>query len=304
MSLPTSLNKELAYPSEYIFPSTVEEAVQTLANWEGAARLIAGGTDLMLELGKGKIRPSCFVSTERIHGLNQITVEDDFIEIGAAVTFANLKNHPYINQHVHALADAARSVGSLSIQNVATLAGNIVNAMPAADGVVAAIALESEAQVVDTEGSEWKPVETLFLGPGSSTVDPTRQLLSCIRFPRCEQRRGTAWYRIGRRPSLTLPILNCAVNVYLDKSGQMIERARIALGPVAPRPFRTQKAERFLAGRPITDANLKQAAEIAQKETSPRGNILRASREYRIATIPVIVENALSCAVQRALQNY
>ena len=159
MSLPTTFNEELTYPSEYVFPTTVEEAVQMLAEWNGAARLIAGGTDLMLELGKGNIHPSCFVSTDHIQGLNQITVKDDFIEIGAAVTFADLKNHPYISQHVHILADAARSVGTLSIQNVATLAGNIVNAMPAADGVVAAIALEAEAQVVEAEGSKWTPVE-------------------------------------------------------------------------------------------------------------------------------------------------
>jgi carbon-monoxide dehydrogenase medium subunit len=101
---------------------------------------------------------------------------------------------------------------------------------------------------------------------------------------------------------LTLPILNCAVNVLLDESGQVIERARIALGPVAPRPFRAKEAEQFLAGRLATDENIQQAAEIAQKETNPRGNILRASREYRLATIPVIVENALAWAVQRAMQ--
>jgi carbon-monoxide dehydrogenase medium subunit len=288
-------------PAKYLFPETIEDAVQTLVRWNGEARVIAGGTDLMLDLEKGKIQPRCFVSADRIHGLNQIKVEDDFVVIGAAVTFANLKDHPYINQHVHALADAARSVGSLSIQNAATLAGNIVNAMPAADGAVSSIALEAEVQILDTEHAEWEPVESLFLGPGSSRIDPTRQLVTHIRFPRCEHHRGTAWYRIGRRPSLTLPILNCAVNVFLDKNGQTVKKARIALGPVTPRPFRALEAERFLEGRPPTGENIKRTAEIAQGETNPRGNVLRASREYRLASIPVIVENALTCAVQRAL---
>lgn len=286
-------------PAEYLFPATVEEAVQALASWKGEARVIAGGTDLMLDLAKGKIQPRCFVSTDRVHGLNQIMLEDDFIMIGSAVTFANLKDHAYINQHVHVLADAARSVGSLSIQNVATLAGNIVNAMPAADGVMASVALEAEVEIVDAEKSEWKPVESLFLGPGKSSLDPTRQLVTRIRFPRCENHRGTAWYRLGRRPSLTLPILNCAVNVLLDESG-LVQKARIAIGPVAPRPFRALKAEQSLEGRPPTEENIKQAAEIAQTETNPRGNILRASRNYRLATIPSIVENALSNAIQRA----
>jgi CO/xanthine dehydrogenase FAD-binding subunit len=288
-------------PAEYLFPATVEDAVQALESWKGEARVIAGGTDLMLDLEKNKINPRCFVSTDRIHGLDEIKVENDFIVIGSAVTFANIKDHPYINQHVNVLADAARSVGSLSIQNEATLAGNIVNAMPAADGVMATVALEAEAYLVDVEHAGWKPVESLFLGPGASSIDPTRQLVTRIRFSRCENLRGTAWYRLGRRPSLTLPILNCAVNIFLDESGLTIKQARIALGPVAPRPFRAREAEQFLEGRPITDENLKQAAQIAQKETNPRGNILRASRNYRLATIPVIVEIALSTAVQRAL---
>jgi carbon-monoxide dehydrogenase medium subunit len=290
-------------PAKYLFPTTAEEAVQALADWKGEARVIAGGTDLMLDLEKGKIQPCCFVNTDRIQGLNEITIEDDFIVLGSAVTFANIKDHPYINQYVHVLADAARSVGSLSIQNEATLAGNIVNAMPAADGVVATIALEAEIKIVDVErAEEWKPVESLFLGPGSSSIDPTRQLVTRIRFPRCENHRGTAWYRLGRRPSLTLPILNCAVNVYLDESGQKIKRARIALGPVAPKPFRAREAEHFLEGRSPTEENIKQAAEIAQAETNPRGNVLRASRNYRLATVPVIVENALFNAIQLALE--
>jgi carbon-monoxide dehydrogenase medium subunit len=286
-------------PAEYLFPQTIEEAAQALADWKGEARVIAGGTDLMLDLEKGKIAPRCFVSTDRIDGLNQITLEDDFVVIGAAVTFANLKDHPYINQHVHVLADAARSVGSLSIQNAATLAGNIVNAMPAADGVMASVALEAEVEVVDVDGAEWRPVDSLFLGPGKSSLDPTRQLVTRIRFPRYEQGRGTAWVRLVRRPSLTLPILNCAVNVFLDSKG-LVKKARIALGPVAPRPFRAEAAERFLEGRSPTAENIQQAAQIAQGETNPRGNVLRASREYRLAEIPVIVEEALTAAIRRA----
>lgn len=288
-------------PAEYLFPATIEEAARALADWKGEARVIAGGTDLMLDLreAKGKIAPQCFVSTDRIDGLNQISLEDDFVVIGAAVTFANLKDHAYINQHVHVLADAARSVGSLSIQNAATLAGNIVNAMPAADGVMASVALEAEVEVVDVDGAEWRPVDSLFLGPGKSSLDPTRQLVTRLRFPRCEQRRGTAWVRLVRRPSLTLPILNCAVNVFLDSKGQ-VQKARIAIGPVAPRPFRAVEAERFLEGRSPTAENVQQAAQIAQSETNPRGNVLRASREYRLAEIPVIVEEALSIAIRRA----
>jgi carbon-monoxide dehydrogenase medium subunit len=286
-------------PAEYLFPATVAEAVQALADWKGGARVIAGGTDLMLDLEKGKVAPQCFVSTDRIDGLNHISLEDEFVVIGAAVTFADLKHHPYINRWVHVLADAARSVGSLSIQNAATLAGNIVNAMPAADGVMACVALEAEVEVADAQGAAWHPIESLFDGPGKSSIDPTRQLVTRIRFPRREKRRGTAWIRLARRPSLTLPMLNCAAHLVLKESGE-IEKARIALGPVAPRPFRAVEAERFLEGLAPAEENFKRAAQIAQSETNPRGNVLRASREYRLAEIPVIVENSLARAFQQA----
>ena len=284
----------------YLSPATIDEAAQILADWDGTARVIAGGTDLMLELKKGKIQPGCLVSTDRIGGLDEISIEPGFVVVGAAVTFATLKDHPYLNRYFHALTEAARSVGTLSVQNLATLAGNLVNAMPAADGTVAAIALEAEVHVVDTKHAAWIPVESLFLGPGQSRIDPTRQLLTHIRFPRCESRRGTAWARLGRRPSLTLPILNCAVSVFLDEPGLVIQKARIVLGPVAPVPFRACQAEQFLAGRPISAETLEQAARIAQSETNPRGNILRASREYRLTAIPVMVEESLAIAIQRA----
>jgi CO/xanthine dehydrogenase FAD-binding subunit len=303
MNLQSPVNEQLSNEVEYVFPATVEQAVQLLSRWAGEARLIAGGTDLMLELGKKKVQPRCLVSTEQIRGLNEIKIKDDCIEVGAAVTFADILNHPYLNEHVQVLADAARSVGSLAIQNAATLVGNIVNAMPAADGAIAAIALEAEAQVVDAERSLWKPVESLYLGPGASIIDPTRQLVAQIRFSRCDHRRGTAWIRLGRRPSLTLPILNCAVNVYLDGHEQKIKRVRIALGPVAPRPFRAFTAEQFLTGRSPDGENLAQAALLTQKEANPRGNVLRASRDYRLATIPVMVECSLRQAVERALNS-
>lgn len=300
MSIQPTLNNRSTYPSEYFFPTTVEEALQILAQWNGAAKLIAGGTDLMLELGKQQTHPQCFVSTERIQGLDHITIEEESIRIGAAVTLSDIKDHPFINQHIHVLADAARSVGSLAIQNVATLVGNIVNAMPAADGAIAAIALEAEVLVIDSQGSAWRPVETLFLGPGSSTVDPTRQLVTQIRFPNYPRHRGTAWYRLGRRPSLTLPILNCAVSILLDERGEKIEHAVIALGPVSPIPFRAHQAEHFLLGRDVNKEALTQAALLAQQEATPRGNVLRASKEYRLAAIPAIVESALLCAIKRA----
>jgi CO/xanthine dehydrogenase FAD-binding subunit len=286
--------------TEYLFPASVEEALAQLGQYGGRARIIAGGTDVMPDVRRGKIHPRCLVDVTRIPGLDRIEVTEDFVTVGAAVTFAAIKESPFLNRHVHALADAARSVGAVAIQNAATWAGNVVQAMPAADGAIVAIALEAQARVVDAGGAAWRPVESLFLGPGVSAVDPSRQLITHIRFPHPHSPWGTAWNRVGRRLSLVLPILNCAVKLCLDPGGERIAHACIALGPVAPRPFRAREAERFLKGQSPGEEPFAQAARMAQRESNPRGSVMRASREYRLAVIPSLVSDALVVAAERA----
>jgi len=285
---------------EYVYPSSVEEAVAQLETHDGQARVIAGGTDVMPDVRRQKIRPRCLVDVTRIPGLDRITVTGDFVEVGAAVTFAAIKDSPFLNRHVHALVDAAGSVGAVAIQNAATWVGNLVQAMPAADGAIVAVALEAEARLVDRSGAAWRPVESLFEGPGVSAVDPTRQVITHVRFPRHRSPWGTAWARVGRRPSLVLPILNCAVNLCLAPGGSHITHACVALGPVAPRPFRAREAEAFLAGQALTVEVFKQAGDIAREESNPRSSLMRASREYRLAVVPALVSDALAVAAGRA----
>jgi carbon-monoxide dehydrogenase medium subunit len=287
----------------YRTPTTVAEAIGYLEDFAGEARVIAGGTDVMAGIRKGEIDPRCLVDITRIPGLDRITVTEDFIEVGAAVTFAALIDSPFLNRHVHALADAARSVGAAPIQNAATWVGNIVQAMPAADGAIVALALEAQACVVDRTDAGWRPVESLFRGPGVSAVDPSRQIVTHLRFPRPRLPWGTAWRRVGRRPSLVLPILNCAVKLCMDAGNRRIERATLALGPVAPRPFRAREAEAFLRGKPPTAAVFAQAARIVQGESDPRSSATRASRAYRLAAIPPLVGDALATAAQRTRES-
>jgi carbon-monoxide dehydrogenase medium subunit len=248
--------------------------------------------------------PACLVDVTGIPTLNEIDVTGDFVTIGAAVTFAVIREHPFLRRHVHALVDAACSVGAGAIQNAATWVGNIVQAMPAADGGIVAIALDAEARIADCDGARWQLVEALFDGPGVSSVDPTRQVVTHIRFPRPEANAGTAWRRVGRRPALVLPILNCAVKLQTDGGivDPRIVRAAIALGPVATRPFRARRAEAFLQGRPLTEDDLARAGRIAQGEADPRTSVLRASREYRLAIIPTLVSQALAEAARLALR--
>jgi carbon-monoxide dehydrogenase medium subunit len=294
--------------AEYFFPTSIEEAVQCLQSHDGGALVIAGGTDVMADIRKKKLAPQCLVDITRIPDLDRIEVADETIKIGAAVTFEMLKDSSFLQRHVHALPDAARSVGAIGIQTAATWVGNIVQAMPAADGAIIALALDAEACIVDDRGARWRAIESLFEGPGSSAVDPSRQLITHIRFPHAQTAWGTAWKRIGRRPSLVLPILNCAVKLCLDADSfdkratgdPFITDATIALGPVAPRPFRAREAEGFLRGKPATTDVFAQAGSIVQRESNPRSSIMRASREYRLAVIPALIRAALMDAAQRA----
>jgi CO/xanthine dehydrogenase FAD-binding subunit len=309
---------------EYLFPAAPEEAVAMLIARAGHARVIAGGTDVFLDIEKGKLQgraPDCLVDITRIPELGTIEVGDQCVTVGAAVPFVALREHPYLASHVHALVDAAASVGALAIQTAATWAGNLVQAMPAADGAIIATALDAEVSVLDAAGQRWLPVAQLFAGPGSSRIDSTCQLVTHIRFPIPSSpqgaRWGTAWRRAGRRPSLVLPTLNCAAKIVLKggvlqdvpwhgapcdgaASHGVIASAAIAMGPVGPCPVRAHDAEAFLRGRAPSVETIARAARLVLCDADPRSSMLRASREYRLAVLPVLVEEALTSAVRRA----
>lgn len=284
----------------YETPNSVEEALGILARYDGRARLIAGGTDLVIELQEGEDEIACLVDVTRIPGLDRIEEQDGQIVIGPAVTFRQIKESPLVRQRARVLAEAAASVGALQIQTMATLAGNVASALPAADGSVALVSLGAEVEIADGTGRRWQPVEELFLGPGRSAVDPSRQMITAIRFPATGPGQGSAWERIGRRRALVLPILNCAVTLALDAGGERIAWARIGLGPVAPVPFRARQTEAFLAGRPAQEETFTQAGEVVLTEAKPRSSLLRASKEYRRAVLPVLLRHALERAVAQA----
>jgi CO/xanthine dehydrogenase FAD-binding subunit len=284
----------------YETPASVEETLELLARYDGQARLISGGTDLIVELQEGKCSAECLVDVTRIPGLDRIQQEGDCIVLGSGVTFRRIKESPLLQDGARVLAEAAASVGALQIQTVATLAGNVASALPAADGCVALVALDAEAEIATVDGRRWRPIGELFLGPGQSAVDPTRQMITAIRFPALGARQGSAWERIGRRRALVLPILNCAVSVALDGDGQQLRWARIGLGPVAPVPFRARETEAFLAGQPAHDETFLRAAEIAANEAHPRTSLLRASKEYRTEVLPILLRQGLARAVAQA----
>jgi len=286
----------------YLSPQTLSEALKLLDRNQGKARILAGGTDLMPDIQAGALDPEIIIDINNIPELQGIEIGTTQVVIGAAVPFAVIKTHPFLKAHVPVLTQAASSIGAGGIQQSATWAGNIVQAMPAADGAIAAIALEAQALVCSSQEQNWRDIKDLYLGPKESTIDPTSQIITAIRFPipPPNQLWGNAWMRLGRRSALILPIVNCAVNLLLEENqgSRTISKALIAMGPADVVPFLADKSAQYLVGKPPDRETFARAGELASEEARPRSSPLRASKEYRHHIIPVLVRDALSQAAQ------
>ena len=285
---------------DYLIASSVEEALATLACMHGEARLIAGGTDLYIQLMRNERRVETLVDITRIPGLSEIRQEHSLLTIGACVTWSEIERSPMIRARATVLAQAAAHIGGPQIRNVGTIAGNVVNAQPAADGSIALLALDAEAEIANLTGRQWVPLRTLFIRPGVSRVDAGAELVTGFRFRAHGPREASAYERIARRRALALPVLNVAARVLLDASRENIRDAWVAIGPVALVPFRAEQTEAALRGQPATADTIAEAARVAVSESRPRSSLLRASKGYRRELIAVLVRRALQRAINDA----
>ena len=283
---------------EYCSPSSVKEALKILYKYDGQARVIAGGTDLVLELKKKTRDVKCLVDITNIEELKKILREVNTIKIGAGVTHSEVASSKLINQYAIVLAEAASAVGSPLIRNLGTIVGNVVNAQPAADTAIALFALEAKAEISTYKGSNLVPIEKLYQGIGSSEVDSTSEIVTTIQFKKPVSNTGSAFTRLSQRKALALPVLNVAAVVTIKDNHS--DDARIVIGPVANMPFRSRKAELQLKGAPINLESIKKAAEIAAYEAQPRDSALRGSAKYRQEMVKVLVKRALEQATLRA----
>ena len=285
---------------DYVAASTTEEALATLASLRGQGRLIAGGTDLVIQLQRRERKVGCLVDITRIPGLHDIRLQDSYIIIGATATHSQIERSLLIRERAAVLAEACSKVGSPQIRNTGTLAGNVVNAQPAADGSIALLALDAEAEIANLTGRQWVPIGSLYVSPGVSRVDATTEMVTAFRFRAQAPRESSAFERLARRKAVALPLINVGVRVLLDAEGTHVRDARISIGPVAQVPFRAQEAEAVLRNRSINPETIDETAESATRESKPRSSLLRASKEYRRELIRVLVRRALLRAIQSA----
>jgi CO/xanthine dehydrogenase FAD-binding subunit len=277
----------------YERPKSVSEALSVLEQAEGRGRVIAGGTDLVLQLRQGERAAYLLVDITGIDELKQIEEKDGWIRIGAAVTHAEVAKHGLVQKEARALAQGCAQVGSPQIRNLATLVGNVVSARPAGDGAVPLMALEAEINVTSKAGERSVSMEEMYRGLGLSSIDASSEVATEVRFRKLGERGRTKFFRMARRKALTLPVLNGAVSVVLNRSLNRIEEARIALGPVAERPFRPRRAEAYLKSKEVSSQFILEAARMGSEEASPRTSLLRGSDFYRKQMIRLYLGRAL-----------
>lgn len=287
---------------EYCLAQSISDALRALQDSQGQARILAGGTDLVLDIHDGKHPLRKLVDITRIPELTEIKLEPDCVKIGAGVTHSQVAQSPLIKQYLPALAEGSSRVGSLQIRNIATLAGNVINAQPAADAAVPLTALGAVLEVIDADGYQSIAMEKAYLDVGKSAVDSSRQLVTAIKVPLPGKNESSSFIRLDQRKALALPMLNVAVAVELDPALHKFIWARIVMAPVGPGPVRAYEAEALLQDTPIDPDLILKAARTAAAHANPRSSLIRGSREYRLQVMPVLVKRALTAAVHRVRQ--
>ena len=290
--------------NNYHAPGTVEEAVALLSRYDGRAQVIGGGTDLLLEIQQGQKPPvEAMIDPSRISGLGQIYRENGYIVIGCAVTHSSIIRDPEIIQHGTCLVEGCGVIGGPQVRNVGTLAGNVAHALPAGDGTMSLLALGGEVEVAGREGTRWLPLHETYLGPGQSSIDHHRSLITRLRFRPTGHGEGSAFFRVMRPQGVALPMISMACRIKLDQTKQ-IETVRITVGPAGPVPYLAETAMQILTSGPAVKEQFDQAAAAVLSQVTFRSSKYRASREYREEMIRTHLPAVLARATQRAITGH
>jgi xanthine dehydrogenase iron-sulfur cluster and FAD-binding subunit A len=277
--------------SAYYTPATLDEALTLLAEHGGAARVIAGGTDIIIELERG-MRPGveALIDISRIPGLDEIRSDDDGrIHIGPLVTHNHVVASPMIVQRGLPLAQACWEVGSPQIRNRGTLSGNLITASPANDTITPLWAMDARVRLRSTRGERELAFDEFFEGVRRTAMQPD-ELLTEISFTPLEGHQRGKFIKFGLRRAQAISVANVAAVLSFD--GPIVIEARIALGSVAPTIVRCAEAEDYLVDRTLDEAEIDHAADLAAGAASPIDDI-RGSAAYRIEIVKVIMRRAL-----------
>jgi CO/xanthine dehydrogenase FAD-binding subunit len=282
----------------YFLPRTLEEAMQALATAPRPLAPIAGGTDLLLDLEQGRHSPvQTLVDITEVKELLALEIRDDRLFVGAGVPVNRIVLDPLTGAHAQALVEACNLIGGPQVRNVATLGGNVAHALPAADGTIALLALNAEAEVAGISGIRCVPFAELFLGPGKSVLKHGEELLVGFYLPLIEKGQASCFKRIMRPQGVALPIINVAV--WLEREIDLIKDIRVAVGPGGSTPWRATEAEKALIGKPINNETFDAALEALLAHVGFRSSPRRASADYRRHLVSSLFKDTLETAWSR-----
>jgi len=281
----------------YEAPDTVESATALLAGSAGEARVLAGGTDLLVQMRSDIVDPALIVDIKRIAETRQVTEEKGGWRIGAAVTGAELKEHPRLKQVWPGVVEAANLIGSTQIQGRATLGGNLCNGSPAADSVPALIAAGAVATLAGPKGRRDLPVEDILLGPRKLALTKGEFLVSFLLPPR-PPRSSDAYLRFIPRTEMDIAVVGAGVNITVNESGT-ITAARVSLGAVAPRVLLVREAAAAIVGSTLDRAAQDRLEAAARAACAPIDD-KRGTVEFRVQVAGVLTRRAALIALDRA----
>jgi carbon-monoxide dehydrogenase medium subunit len=284
----------------YFLPESLTEALQILSQNRGKARVVAGGTDVIPQLRRKELEVDSLVDLSRIGGLDSIKLEDDIFAVGAMVTHSRVCASALLREKARLLVEGAEALGSPQVRNISTVGGNLVSGQPAADTSLPLLALNACVTILSPGGERTVPLTEFFLDQGHTGVDPQHEILTEIRFPALKENQGGCYLRLGKRKALSLPILALAAVVTLDVFRRVFKDVSLAIGPVAPIPFRAARTEAMLRGATVSPKTVEMAGESASLESNPRSSSLRGSADYRKEMVKVLVRRGLTLALDRA----
>lgn len=287
---------------EYAAASNVDEAVSLLAARGDRARILAGGTDIIVQLREGLREADLVLDVKKIPELMSLSFDPkQGLQLGAAVPCYKIYENESLAKAYPALADSARIIGGWQIQSRASIGGNLCNSSPAADSIPSLIALDAVCQIAGPTGRRSVPVAQFCTGPGKNVLTRGEFLVS-LDFPPPQPRSASRYLRFIPRNEMDIAVVGVGAWLRLDASGKNVADARLGIAAVAPTPLAATQAAHWLIGKPATVESFSEAGRLGRTIATPISD-MRGPAEYRLHLIGVIAQRALSEAAERAKQS-
>ena len=276
---------------DYFAPQTLEEALELLQKYGSRARVMAGGTDLMVKIRLKSTKPEAVISLKKIKGLGGIEVDSQKgLTLGATALLADVAAHPGINRYFPAIATAAGETANVQVRNMGTVVGNLCNASPSADNAPAMLVMEATVHIIGPKGKRDLPIGDFFKGPGITALTPD-EIVTAVSVPHPPPNTRVVYHAFSARGKLNCSTVGISVLTSLE--ADILKIARIAIGACAPVPMRAPGAEAMLTGHKVNEKLLESAAGKASMETMPIDDV-RASAAYRLKLVQVLTQRVLS----------